>query len=357
MSDEFYMSLAINKAWQYQILTYPNPAVGCVVLDKFGKILSCEAHKKAGYLHAEPSAIFSALCVLSDNFSDKFITKYNAEFQTTFKNADELSEVLLEPSFTYKFILDNHDDLLCGAKAYVTLEPCSHHGRTPPCAKLFLALKFSEVIIAHKDTNKIASGGAKILKNAGVSVKIGVCKDEAALLLEPFLSWQRSYFSFLKVALSKNGAFNGAISNAKSRTHLHKIRDVIELLIIGGNTVRTDRPTLDTRLISDGKAPDVMIYSRKNEGKFDKNLPLFNVPNRKVRVSKTLENDKKLVMYEGANEFLSLFAKGELNTKWLLLYQSSNFNDAPNIHIKLNLKRIFSGNFGDDSYTWYKLSE
>ena len=59
MNDEFYMDLALSKAWKFQILTYPNPAVGCLILDENGQILSCKAHEKAGYLHAEPTAIHS----------------------------------------------------------------------------------------------------------------------------------------------------------------------------------------------------------------------------------------------------------------------------------------------------------
>ena len=351
MNDEFYMGLALSEAWKFQILTYPNPAVGCLILDENGQILSCKAHEKAGYLHAEPTAILFALCKKSEEFKDDFIKAYNAKFSSDIK---EGKFDLLEPKFSYEFILNNHSNLLKDAKAYVTLEPCSHHGKTPPCANLLKELGFGEVIIGSHDENKIASGGANLLQSAGVKVKFSVLKERCDKLLEPFLAYQNGGFSFLKIALSKNGvASGGIITNELSRTHVHKLRSVIDTLVIGGNTVRTDRPRLDTRLIKNGKNPDVIIYSR--DDKFDETLPLFSVPDRKVSIQKEL-NLKGLCMFEGAGEFLKLAKEGKLaNVKWLLIYQSSNFKIGENLSLDLNLKPLFSGNFGDDSYTWYEI--
>jgi len=300
MNDEFYMGLALSEAWKFQILTYPNPAVGCLILDESGQILSCKAHEKAGYLHAEPTAILFALCKKSEKFKNDFIKAYNAKFNSNIKEGEF---GLLEPKFSYEFILNNHSNLLKNAKAYVTLEPCSHHGKTPPCANLLKELGFSEVIIGSLSKNGVASGGI--------------------------------------------------ITNELSRTHVHKLRSVIDALVIGGNTVRTDRPRLDTRLIKNGKNPDVIIYSRSD--KFDETIPLFGVPDRKVSVRKEL-NLKGLTMFEGAGEFLKLAKYGKLaNVKWLLIYQSSNFKNGENLRLDLNLKPLFSGNFGDDSYTWYEI--
>ena len=84
INDEFYMSLAIKKAWEFQILTYPNPAVGCAVLDASGRLLSVVAHKKAGFLHAEPSAILLALCEKSEAFLCDFFRDYKAAFGVKF---------------------------------------------------------------------------------------------------------------------------------------------------------------------------------------------------------------------------------------------------------------------------------
>ena len=266
MNDEFYMSLAIKKAWQYQILTYPNPAVGALILDKNNQILSIEAHQKAGCNHAEVNAIKSALKKLNPNL---------------FFPEDEKQ--------TYDFILKNHNNLLKEAKIYVTLEPCSHHGKTPPCANLIKELYFSEVIISQKDINPTAKGGAEILKSAGIKVKFGVLQNEGFLLLEPFLRCLNGNFSFLKLGMSLNGVIKGGvITNNASRLLVHKLRNVSEILAIGGNTVRVDRPILDTRLLGENfKNPDIFIYSKKNE--FDKTIPLFSVKNRKVIISNDIE--------------------------------------------------------------------
>ena len=351
MNDEFYMDLALSEAWKFQILTYPNPAVGCLILDENGQILSCKAHEKAGYLHAEPTAILFALCKKSEKFKDDFIKAYNDKFSSNIKEGEF---GLLEPKFTYEFILKNHSNLLKNAKAYVTLEPCLHHGKTPPCANLLKELGFSRVIIGSYDKNKIASGGSNLLKSTGIKVKFGILKERCDKLLEPFLAYQNGSFSFLKIAISKNGvASGGIITNELSRTHVHKLRSVIDTLIIGGNTVRIDRPKLDSRLVSGGKNPDVIIYSRSD--KFDKTIPLFSVPGRKVSIQKELSLTG-LSMFEGAGEFLKLAKEGKLaSVKWLLIYQSSNFKDGKNLSLDLNLKPLFSGNFGDDSYTWYEI--
>ena len=351
MNDEFYMDLALSEAWKFQILTYPNPAVGCLILDENRQILSCKAHEKAGYLHAEPTAILFALCKKSEKFKDDFIKAYNDKFSSNIK---EGKFGLLEPKFTYEFLLNNHSNLLKNAKAYVTLEPCSHHGKTPPCANLLKELGFADVIIGAHDENKIASGGANLLQSAGMRVKFGILKERCNKLLEPFLAYQNGGFSFLKIALSKNGvASGGIITNELSRKHVHKLRSVIDTLVIGGNTVRRDRPKLDSRLVGSSKNPDVIIYSRSD--KFDKTIPLFSVPDRKVSIQKEL-NLTGLTMFEGADEFLKLTKDGKLaNVKWLLIYQSSNFKNGSNLQLDLNLKPLFSGNFGYDSYTWYEI--
>lgn len=331
MNDEFYMSLAIKKAWQYQILTYPNPAVGALILDKNNQILSIEAHQKAGYNHAEVNAIKSALKKLNSNL--------------VFPKDEKQ---------TYDFILKNHNNLLKEAKIYVTLEPCAHHGKTPPCANLIKELYFSEVIISQKDINPTAKGGAEILKNAGIKVKFGVLQNEGFLLLEPFLRCLNGNFSFLKLGMSLNGVIKGGvITNNASRLLVHKLRNVSEILAIGGNTVRVDRPILDTRLLGENfKNPDIFIYSKKNE--FDKTIPLFSVKNREVIISNDIEKLKnyKLCMIEGGEQMARNLPPFVTH---ILIFFSSKFINLDSISLNLELELLFLDRLDDNYYGWFKI--
>ncbi|GKH59934.1 riboflavin biosynthesis protein RibD [Campylobacter ureolyticus] len=331
MNDEFYMSLAIKKAWQYQILTYPNPAVGALILDKNNQILSIEAHQKAGCNHAEVNAIKSALKKLNPNL---------------FFPEDEKQ--------TYDFILKNHNNLLKEAKIYVTLEPCSHHGKTPPCANLIKELYFSEVIISQKDINPTAKGGAEILKSAGIKVKFGVLQNEGFLLLEPFLRCLNGNFSFLKLGMSLNGVIKGGvITNNASRLLVHKLRNVSEILAIGGNTVRVDRPILDTRLLGENfKNPDIFIYSKKNE--FDKTIPLFSVKNREVIISNDIEKLKnyKLCMIEGGEQMARNLPPFVTH---ILIFFSNKFINLDSISLNLELELLFLDKLDDNYYGWFKI--
>lgn len=343
--DEFYLSLAIKKAWEYQILTYPNPAVGAVLLDGYGKILSISAHKKAGFLHAEANAILEGLCEISSEFKNNFFRAYNSKFGLNLSSLDEL----FEPNFTYNFILQNHGFLLKGAKIYVTLEPCSHSGKTGSCARLISVLGIKEVIISQKDDNKIASGGAEILRQNGVNVKLNVLEKEGEDLIKPFLKWQNGSFKFFKLALSANGvASGGIISNLKSRTYSHAIRDVIDILAIGGNSVREDKPRLDSRLVG-GRAPDIFIYSKSTN--FDKNIPLFSIPKRQILIGddfSMLEN-YPLVMVEGGQNLLKKVAN---QMDMFLIFRSNEFFDRENVRLNLKFRPLYSRDLDGDILSW-----
>ncbi|MCR6580280.1 bifunctional diaminohydroxyphosphoribosylaminopyrimidine deaminase/5-amino-6-(5-phosphoribosylamino)uracil reductase RibD [Campylobacter insulaenigrae] len=326
MNHEFYMNLAIDEAWKYQFLTYPNPAVGCVILDKNGKILSIEAHKEAGKAHAELEAVSKALKILNPNL-------------VLPQNANDLHE----------FICKNHQNLLKDATVYVSLEPCNHQGKTPPCTKLFSTLGFSEVFIATKDEHKLASGGAEFLKNQGIKVQIGICEKRAKELLKPFLKWQKSSFKIFKLALSLNGSALGKIVSSKaSRIYAHRIRSKLDLLVVGGETIRYDRPILDARL-ANAKAPNICILSHKKLETFDKNIPLFGVPNRQVFSS--IPNDARFIMYEGGENFLNVF-KDEMDM--FLIFSSSNLNTFENVKLDMKLKPLYKGFLENDTYGIYE---
>lgn len=282
IDDNFYMKLAIDEAWKYQLLTYPNPAVGCVVV-KEGKLLSIEAHKEAGMPHAEVNALKAA-----------YLKVYPNSVLKTKNKAEDI----------HKFLLENHDGFFENCEIFVTLEPCNHIGKTPSCANLLKELKLKKVIISVRDPNKDAAGGVETLENANIEVKIGVLESDGLNLLLPFVSWQNKSCIFFKMAQTLNGTIDGKISTNRALAYVHTLRDKIDLLVIGGNTVRTDKPTLDARYIA-GNAPNIMIYSKNKV--FDNNIPLFRIPNRKVIISDDLFKllDYRFIMIEGVYTLLN----------------------------------------------------
>ncbi len=334
VNDEFYLSLALKEAWKYQGLTYPNPSVGALILDRDGKILSIAAHKRANEAHAELNAAAEAFYELS---KEKAILN------------------IKDPFKLHSYLLKNHNNLFRNFTIYVTLEPCSHIGKTPSCATLIKELGFKRVVIGSMDINKAASGGADILEKAGIEVKVGVLKKECDLLIEPFKKWQKGKpFIFFKLAQTQNGAVTGGvISSLKSRELVHKLRERIDLLVIGGNTVRVDRPILDCRLIDSKKVPDVLIFTRNPES-IDRSIPLFNVKNRNVFVESSLKRifSYKFVMIEGGEGMLNA-AKDMID--WFLLFISPKFSLKDNLKSTISLKRLHFFSLDDDIVVWNKV--
>lgn len=272
------MQLAIDKAWRYQLLTYPNPAVGATVVCN-DTILSVEAHKEAGKSHAEVLALKAA-----------FLTKYP---QSELQNLEESTLI-------HHFLINNHSNFFKECEIYVTLEPCNHIGKTPACAMLLEAVGIKKVYIGTLDPNNEASGGLQRLKNTNIEVEVGICKKETDALLYPFIKWKKDNFVFFKLAMREDGSVDGGyITTQQSLNLVHQIRTKIDLLLISGKTVRDDRPTLDTRFSNSNKNPDIFIYSTQK--KFDENIPLFHINNRKVDISNTLKilEMKNFIMCEG----------------------------------------------------------
>ncbi len=285
IDNSFYMQLALDEAWKYQGLTYPNPAVGCCVVAKSGEILSVEAHKRAGNPHAEVEALKSAYLKLTND--------------TTILNLTLSVDI-------HNYLKQNHNSIFKDTEVYTTLEPCSHIGKTPSCADLLCALGIRKVYIGSKDTNPVAACGEDKLLACGIEVKNSLLKQKCDELLLPFGMWNKKRFVFFKWAQRLNGTTDGGVITSKiSRKKVHAMRDVCDLLIIGGNTVRVDRPTLDARLV-DGKAPDILIISRQKE--FDKTIPLFSVKGRKVMISDDFSicQEYKNIMVEGTKNMFEL---------------------------------------------------
>jgi diaminohydroxyphosphoribosylaminopyrimidine deaminase/5-amino-6-(5-phosphoribosylamino)uracil reductase len=285
IDNNFYMRLALREAWKYQGLTYPNPAVGCTVVSEYGEILAVEAHQKAGLPHAE----------------------VNALKQAYFKLTKDTSILTLEASLDiHTYLLANHHNIFENCSIYTTLEPCSHVGKTPSCATLISKLGIKKVYVGAIDKNEKAHNGNKLLEQSGSEVHTNVLKEECAALVYPFKKFLDDKFVFFKWAQRLNGTTDdGIISSELSRKSVHAMRDVCDLLVIGGNTVRTDRPTLDARLVN-GKAPDILILSRSKE--FDTTIPLFSVKDRKVYIENNLDRLKeyKNIMIEGSSQMYAL---------------------------------------------------
>ena len=329
-SNEIYMQQALKEAWKYQGLTYPNPAVGALIVYD-NDIVAVEAHQKAGTSHAEVLALIKAYETMSNETVDfdRFDSHKAHEFLYT-----------LPDGFFSECIL------------YVTLEPCSHVGKTPSCASLVAQIKPKKVVIATLDPIKGHDGGIKRLEEQGINIEVGVCEEEAKELLEPFMIWQERAFVLFKIAQTSNGKIGGGyLSSKESLTHVHQLRAVCTEMLIGGNTVREDRPTLDCRFTGD-KAPNISIYSRADN--FDRNIPLFSVENREVRVVNTLDFSKpSFILVEGGGGMLNALQE---NIDWVLQYQTPKFSSHVSSYgLDVSFKFIFQNKKGSDLMLWSKI--
>lgn len=327
-SNEIYMQQALKEAWKYQLRTYPNPAVGALVVYD-NEIVAVEAHQKAGTSHAEVLALIKAYETMSHETID--FDRFDAH------KAHEFLYTLPRGFFSESIV-------------YVTLEPCSHVGKTPSCASLLAQIKPKKVVIATLDPIKGHDGGIERLKEQGITVEVGVCEKEANALLEPFLIWQKRAFVLFKIAQTSNGKIGGGyLSSKDSLTHVHQLRSVCSKMLIGGNTVRLDRPTLDCRFTGDD-APDIMIYSKQDN--FDRAIPLFSVPHREVEISNILKDFDKpsFILVEGGEGMLNAF-KDKID--WLLQYQIPKLSThTSHYNVAMQLEFLYQNTKGVDLMLW-----
>ncbi len=291
------MQLAIDKAWQYQGLTYPNPAVGATVTHR-GKIVAVEAHQRAGTSHAEVLALITAYETIVESKID--FDKFDSHK-------------------SHAFLTQLPDGFFRETSIFVTLEPCNHSGKTPSCAILLERLKLKKITIALRDPIDGHGGGIERLRSAGMSVEVGVLEESARELIEPFAIWQDRAFVLFKLAQTINGKIGGGyLSSPESLTHVHRLRAVCDRLLIGGNTIRVDRPTLDCRF-TDDQPPSVTIYSKNDN--FDRDIPLFHVADRDVDITNDLTFLQKpsFVLVEGGEGMLRAMRD---KIDWLLTYQT-----------------------------------
>jgi len=276
-------------------------------------ILAIEAHQKAGNSHAEVLALVSAYQKLSGKNID-------------FDPQDSLD--------SHQFLLSLPQIFFEECILYVTLEPCSHIGKTPSCASLLSSLNLKEIVIATKDPIIGHNNGASKLEN----VTIGVCEKEAKELLKPFLIWQIRAFVLFKLAQTSNAVIGGGyLSSQASLQNVHQMREVCDRLVIGGNTVRVDRPTLDCRFSNPNKAPNITIYSKQTA--FDKEISLFKIANRKVEIREDLDflTQPSFVLIEGGKGMLEAL-KSKID--FLLIYQTPKLS-SHSLSYKVDVDLVF----------------
>ncbi len=330
MSVTLAMRLALEAAWEYQFLTYPNPAVGAAVVGSCGEIIAVAAHREAGGPHAEVLAIRDAYVKLSGDGS--------------LADCDDAAKL-------HAWLPQKAGDMFHDKTIVVTLEPCNHHGKTPPCAALIEKLRFKRAVIGAPDPVAEHSGGAARLERAGIEVVTGVEKAACDALLEPFVKWQKGRFVFFKLAQTLNGVIDGGtISCEASRRWVHKVREKIDRLVIGGETVRRDRPKLDARLTG-GSAPDRSICTRRPE-RLDRAIPLFGVSGRRVDFVTELP-EKGLVMVEGG---AGTFAALKEAIDWTVLFVAPFVKEGMGYNAPKNFELLHQRISGRDSILFLKAS-
>ncbi|TLD81654.1 bifunctional diaminohydroxyphosphoribosylaminopyrimidine deaminase/5-amino-6-(5-phosphoribosylamino)uracil reductase RibD [Helicobacter sp. MIT 05-5293] len=244
--DSLLLKECVNLAWQAQTLALPNPSVGALVVDAKGNIIGRGTHQLAGDAHAEVLAIKQAYHHLSGD--DEILSIHSSEA-------------------LHAYLSKHHQNLFTSCVLYVSLEPCNHFGKTPPCAALLAKLRFQKVCIGIKDYHPDANGGLQTLLQAGIQAEI-LESQEARNVLYPFLCLQeKGHFNLFKLAQRLDGNYlHGQISSNLSQQFTHAQRSVCDAIFISGQTLREDNPRLDSRFAPppyDAKTyPKVGIFTK-----------------------------------------------------------------------------------------------
>ncbi len=250
----------------------PNPMVGCVIVHE-GKVIGEGYHQKYGEAHAEVNAV----------------------------------NVVLDKS------------MLSESEVYVTLEPCSHFGKTPPCADLLIKYRVKKVIICNYDPNPLVAGqGIEKLRQAGIEVEVGLLEEEGRQLNKRFFTFieKKRPYIMLKWAESADGFIakknyeSVQISGLLSKRFVHKMRVEEDAIMVGTNTVRYDNPRLDTRFWT-GKNPVRVLIDK--DLSLPETLNIFDGSQKtiyytNVSRSTTLENTTEVVLqkdgFHSINKFI-----------------------------------------------------
>jgi len=222
--DLKYMKRALELSKKGSGFVNPNPLVGAVIV-KDNKIIGEGYHERFGGPHAEINAINNAVSEID------------------------------------------------GATMYVSVEPCNHHGKTPPCTNRIIMEKFSRVVIGMKDPNQHVTGnGIQTLRQAGINTESGVLEQDALKINEVFINYiqTKKPYCILKTAMTLDGkisTYTGDskwISNEKSRQWVHELRHIYSAIMIGVNTVINDNPRLTDRSAHLNKCHPVRIVVDSN---------------------------------------------------------------------------------------------
>ncbi|QNU02918.1 bifunctional diaminohydroxyphosphoribosylaminopyrimidine deaminase/5-amino-6-(5-phosphoribosylamino)uracil reductase RibD [Peribacillus butanolivorans] len=264
-NDQYYMKLALDLAASAKGKTNPNPVVGAVIV-KDGVIAGTGIHRKAGEPHAEVHA---------------------------FKMAGDYAK---------------------NATLYVTLEPCSHYGKTPPCANLVKESGVRRVVVATQDPNpEVAGRGISIIRDAGIEVEVGVLEKEAQRLNERFIHNMITNRPFVisKYAMTLDGKLathtghSKWITGEESRHSVHLLRDEVDAILIGIGTVLADNPSLTTRLPEGGgKNPIRIILDSELRVPLDANVVQVSDAKTVIVTQENASVDKIADLSEKGIEFI-----------------------------------------------------
>lgn len=266
MNHEYYMQRCLHLAIKGIGYVAPNPMVGSVVVHN-GKIIGEGYHMQYGGPHAEVNAIRDV----------------ETQYLASLANGNVEPQDFVAPNTDSQNIeTQSIASLLRESTIYVSLEPCSHFGKTPPCADLIISKQIPRVVIASYDPNpKVAGKGIQRLRDAGVEVITEILKQEADWINRRFFTFhiQHRPYIFLKWAQSKDGyiAPEGKqqtwLTTAASKQLVHKWRSEEQAVMVGKNTALIDNPQLTVREWQ-GKNPLRIVVDRNME--MPSSLHLFN---------------------------------------------------------------------------------
>ncbi|KIA85951.1 bifunctional diaminohydroxyphosphoribosylaminopyrimidine deaminase/5-amino-6-(5-phosphoribosylamino)uracil reductase RibD [Kaistella jeonii] len=337
MTDQIYMKRCIELAKKALGKTYPNPLVGSVIVYN-DTIIGEGFHAKAGENHAEINAINSVV----------------------------------------------NKDLLKDSTIYVSLEPCSHFGKTPPCANKIIEMGFKKVVIGTLDSHEKVNGkGKQILEEAGIEVISGVLEKECRELNKRFFTFHQKNrpFIILKWAQSNDGFLDKdfkrtQISNGLVKQFVHTMRSEEHAILVGTQTALSDHPSLTTREISgrnpvrilidlslkvprdfkiyNDKAPTLVFNAEKNS--IEENVKLIKIGKENFLenlMQKLYEEQIQSVIIEGGSFTLTQFIKAGLWDEAIII-KNENLNVGSGTKApEFNFEPYKTENFRDNMVEFY----